>query len=154
MATSPHRDYMISRPYRNFSWQRFSIAASFLVFALLAWRQHVFVDRYSVNVMFWDQWDFYIPFFNDEGLWSIFTRQHGPHRQGAGFLVTRLLAESSGWDSRWDAFGVSFTLILGSLAGLVVALRCGCKAWLTLPVIGLLFFNLRQYEGFVGASNL
>ena len=137
---------------RLLRWTLFLAGASFFVF--LAWRQHRFVDHYAVNMMFWDQWDFYTPFFNDQDSWAIFTRQHGPHRQGAGFLVAHVVAELGRWNSRWDAFTVSFTLMAAALAGLNVAMKCGCPVWLSLPLIGLIFFNLRQYEGFVGASNL
>jgi hypothetical protein len=124
------------------------------IFLALAWRQHRFVDRYAVNMMYWDQWDLYRPFFEHRGLWGIFSYQFGPHRQGAGFLVTRVLAGMSGWNSRWDAFGVSFLLIAAALAGLWLALRCGVRSALSLAAIPLLFFNIHQYEGFVGPSNL
>jgi hypothetical protein len=29
------------------------------VFVLLAWRQHRLVDRYTVNMLVWDQWWYY-----------------------------------------------------------------------------------------------
>jgi hypothetical protein len=83
-------------------------------FICLAWRQHQFVDRYAVNVIFWDQWDFYRPFFQGQGWWAPFSYQRGPHRQGAGFLITEILAGLSGWNSRWDGFGVNFLLMKGA----------------------------------------
>lgn len=123
------------------------------VFALLALRQHLFVDSYAVNAMFWDQWDFYRPLFQGASLWEMFSWQHGPHRQGVGFLLTAILAELSGWNSRWDAFGVSWVLIGAALLGLQLARRCRVSG-VVLIAIPLLFFNLRQYEIFVGAANI
>jgi hypothetical protein len=124
------------------------------IFLALAWRQHRFVDRYAVNMMYWDQWDLYRPFFENRGPWGIFSFQVGPHRQGAGFLVTRVLAGLSGWNSRWDAFGVGFLLVAAALAALWLARRCGVRSILSLAAIPLIFFNIHQYEVFVGASNL
>ena len=124
------------------------------IFATLAWRQHRFVDRYAVNMMFWDQWDFYRPFFENWSPWGIFSVQFGPHRQGAGFLVTRILAAMSGWNSRWDAFGISFLMVAAALAAIWLARRCGVRSPVSLAAVPLLFFNVHQYEEFVGASNL
>lgn len=144
-----------ARLLRENRWLRItSFIVPIAMFALLAWRQHRFVDHYAVNMMFWDQWDFYLPFFKDQDFWSIFTRQHGPHRQGAGFLITHILANLSNWNSRWDAFGTSFSLIAAAVAGFAITVKCGCRARFALPVVALVFFNLRQYEIFVGASNL
>lgn len=124
------------------------------VLVLLAWRQHRFVDRYAVNMMFLDQWGIYGPMFEERGVWAGFNYQHGPHRQGAGAVVTRLLAEASGWNSRWDAFATSWTLIAAAVAGLGLAWRCGVRSAAGFVAVPLLFLNLRQYEQFAGASNL
>jgi hypothetical protein len=131
----------------------FAHLAVTLVFAVLAWRQHFFVDLYAVNVLFWDQWDFYTPLFQNSNLWEVFDRQHGPHRQGIGFILTSILAQISGWNSRWDAFGASFVLMGAAGLGLLLARRCGARG-LGLVVVPLLFFNIRQYETFVGATNI
>jgi len=137
-------------PVRN----RFFIALTLgVVFVGLAWRQHALVDRYAVNVMFWDQWDFYTPLFQNGSLWDIFSYQHGPHRQGIGFILTSILAELSGWNSRWDAFGVSFVIIGAAALGVWLAYKCGVRGF-ALLVIPLIFFNLRQYELLVGPSNI
>ncbi len=137
-------------PWRSGPWVGIVVA---LLFLLLALRQHLFVDSHAVNVMFWDQWDFYQPLFDGGGLWDMFSRQHGPHRQGLGMLLTALLAWLSDWNSRWDAFGVSFVLIAAALAGLALTRRCGMRGF-GLVVVPLLFFNPRQYESFVAAANI
>jgi len=124
-------------------------------FAALAWRQIGFVNRYAVNVLFFDQWGFYYPLFHGQGWWETFDRRHGPHREGVGLVLTRILADLSGWNSRWDAFAVSGVIISSALLALVLMRLCGSRAGsaaaLAVPV---LFFNVHQFEAFVGASNL
>ncbi len=123
------------------------------VFTILALRQHFFVDRYAVNMLYWDQWDFYTPLFQDGTIWDIFDRQHGPHRQGIGFVLTSILAQISGLNSRWDAFGVSFVLMAAAGLGLLLVRKCGVRGY-GLIAVPLIFFNIRQYEIFVGAANI
>jgi len=124
-------------------------------FVALAWRQLSFVNRYAVNVLFFDQWGFYYPLFHGQGWWATFDRRHGPHREGIGLILTRILANLSGWDSRWDAFAISLVLIAAALVSLAVLQRCGNRAGLAaMFAVPVLFFNVHQFEGFVGASNL
>jgi hypothetical protein len=73
---------------------------------------------------------------------------------GVGFLVTRILANLSGWDSRWDAFGVSITVILAAALAWKLALRCGIKSGLSLIAIPLLFFNRHEYAAFSETANI
>jgi len=100
--------------------RRLGILLVAALFLALAWRQHRFVDRHAVNLMYWDQWDFYQPLFHHEGPLAVFTRQQGPHREGLGLLVTQVLAEASGWNSRWDAFGVSFCIMASAALALLL----------------------------------
>lgn len=134
--------------------QLLSLAGLAAVFVALAWRMHAFVDANCVNMLFWDQWDFYIPFFEGRSHWDAFCFQQGSHRMGIAFLLTRALASLSDWNVRWDAFAISFTMMAAALLALRLATRCGLKLGLGLVAIPLFFFNLRQYEVFVGASNL
>lgn len=54
------------------------LPATILIIALLA-RNLYFWDLYSVNVLYWDHWDFWIHMFYDEsGFWAMFNHQHGP----------------------------------------------------------------------------
>jgi hypothetical protein len=88
------------------------------VFAGLAWRQLEFVNTHAVNMMYADQWDLYQPMFLGQGWWETYVLQHGPHREGIGLLLTRALANASGWDSRWEAFAASILLIGAGALGL------------------------------------
>ena len=41
-----------------------------------------FVDVFAINVLYWDQWDFWRALFEDAGPWEIWRQIHGPQRQG------------------------------------------------------------------------
>jgi hypothetical protein len=120
---------------------------------LLAVRQLSLVNRYAVNLMIWDQWTIYDPQFNGGGWWDAFDFQHGPHRQGVGSLLIYGLAYIGDWNSRWDAFAVSGTLIIATIVALCLAWKCGARR-LQLVVVPLFYLNIRQYEGLVHASNV
>src|SRR5580698_8994371 len=121
------------------SWIGLVLAAG--AFVLLAWRQHRFVDHYTVNMLVWDQWWYYGNLATHGSWWSSFAFQLGPHRMGVGLIVTRILADISGWNTRWDAFAVSFTLIGAAALAWKLALRCGVPAGASLVAIPLIFFN-------------
>jgi len=121
----------------------------------LAARQLIFVNRNAVNVLYWDQWDFYRPMFENRGWWETFSLQHGPHREGLGLVLTRAIALVSGWDSRWDAFAACIILIGAAVLGISLAMRFGLsRRPILLAAVPLIFTNTHQYEIFVGAVNL
>lgn len=121
---------------------------------LLATRLYQFVDTNAVNLLFWDQWDFYQPLFANGNAWEIFARQHGPHRQGLGLLITAALAHTSDWNTRWDSFAVLCCIVLSAILAARLCVYAGYSQGVSLAVAALLFFNLRQYEIFVGTPNI
>jgi hypothetical protein len=133
---------------------RLGVMLAAAAFFLLAWRQHRLVDRYAVNVIYWDQWGIYGNLFQNKSWWSGFCYQLGPHRMGVGFIVFRILANLSGWNSRWDAFSVSFTLIFAAAMAWKLALNCGVRAGASLVAIPLLFFNRHEYAAFSETANI
>lgn len=124
-------------------------------FALVALRQLHFVNTHAVNMLYSDQFDIYQPMYEGWGWWDTFALQHGPHRQGMGLVVTRVIASLSGWDTRWDAYAVSLTMIGAAFLGLRLAAQFGMpRSSLLLIAVPLLFLNVHQYEIFAGAVNL
>ena len=104
------------------------------------------VARFQVNVPFWDHWDYSVPLFHDGDAWSLFERQHGPHRQGIASVVQSWVMKLSGWDARIDSLWVVALLTMVSL--LVLRLRWldrGClgwsDAWLPLAVLGMVAYE-------------
>ena len=114
---------------RAIRWPWLAIpAATLAACARLLWIVH----RYGVNVFFWDQWDYLDPLFRGDGLWTRFTWQHGPIRQGVGYLVIDGTYALSGWDTRSDALAA------------IVAMTCA--AILLLAVSRLLFGRLSAFD--------
>lgn len=125
------------------------------VFVVMFFRLIWFVDRYSVNVIFWDQWDFLTPLFNQNTtFWQLFSLQHGPHRQGLGELVLAFLYPLTSWNVRVESFiAAGLVGVSGILAIMLKKRLFGSLHWSD-SAIPLAFFTLLQYETFIGTSNL
>ena len=149
---------MILRPFRFWKNPNGTFAVipvvSLMVFLVLVIRLVLFVNHYAVDVLFWDQWDFYWPLFRGEGPWALFSWQHGPHRQGLGMLITAALANLSGWDCRWNSFAVCTAMIVSAILAIRLALRCGLGLGISTIFCSVLFLNLHQWEIFVFAPNI
>ena len=117
-------------------------------------RLFLLVNQKAVNLLYWDQFDFYRPLFNGQGWADQFFWQHGIHRQGLGGILTRLVADASGWNGRAEAF-VILGLVYLSL-GLVLLLRWRLAGRFSLAdmVYPLLVLNIYQYEIFIGTTNI
>jgi hypothetical protein len=125
--------------------------------AALALRLLLFVDAHAVNLMVMDQFDFYVPLF-DEGYGAIaklrFQFQDSPHRMGAGWAVIEVVARASSWDTRADSFSIAGAMIAG----------CGLALWLSWRLHGalsawdacipLLALTLKQFATFVGTPDI
>jgi hypothetical protein len=111
------------------------------------------IAQFQVNALFSDQWSFYTPLFQEAGGWTLFTWQHGPHRQGLAFVLTALVMEASGWDVRVESLW-----IVGCLAA-----ATGLAVWLKYRLLGALKWtdawiiisglSLVQYETVVLVPN-
>lgn len=102
------------------------------------------INRHSVNILFWDQWDFTDALFRNPGLWEMFSHQHGPHRQGLGAFVNLAVGWATNWNMRSEAFSIGIILVLATLAALYLKYRLFDKLtpWDALiPVIGLSFIQ-------------
>ena len=120
--------------------------ATALHLAMAAW-------RYSVNILFWDQWDFYTPLFQHASLWGTFTWQHGPHREGIGLVLDKFVLDSTRWNSKAEALFMVGVLV----AAAVVALRLKQTLFGRLDssdvVIPGLVLTFAQMETLVGEAN-
>ena len=120
----------------------------------LAIRLGEVVNRYAVNIDYWDQWDFLHGLFDGAGTWSLFRWQHGPQRQGLGNLVTAVLYSATGWDGRVDAAATAVVMLLSTIAGLWLVKRlCGpLRPWDV--IVPLIFLTTSSAETYVVATNL
>jgi hypothetical protein len=127
-------------------------AALFAIFQVL--NIFYFIDRYSVDVPFWDQWNFYSAFFQQHSLWEIFTWQHGPHRQGLGFFLIWAINELTGWNQRAQCFMIGGVMVLAAITFLWLKSRVfGKVCWYDLIPV-LMILSMRQWEIYANAPNV
>lgn len=113
------------------------------------------VNRYSVNIFFWDQWDFNdATLFEKHSPWQMFTWQHGPHRQGLGAIVSWLLEPMFHWNSRAEAFIACAIFVLAALLALYVKKRLYGPITYADAAIPLIFLTPLEYESLFGTTNL
>jgi hypothetical protein len=118
-----------------------------LVFAALGVRLFRLTDRYAVNILFWDQWDFDdATLFEHHTFWEIFRWQHGPHRQGLGGILAALIEPLFRWNSRTEAFVATGMVVIAGLAMWYLKYRLfGSLAW-TDVAIPMIVFSPAQWE--------
>ncbi|MCI5119140.1 MAG: hypothetical protein D3913_14600 [Candidatus Electrothrix sp. LOE1_4_5] len=127
-------------------------AAILLIFIVL--RLFFLIDTYSVNMLYWDQWDFLEALFADKGPWELFSWQHGPHRQGIGFFLTKAVADLSGWNTRVESFMIGVVLCLAALIAFFLKLRITAR-YLPLDVfIPLIYLTPLQFGLFANTPNV
>src|SRR5271170_4438418 len=116
------------------------------VFIVTVSRLMLAVWRYSVDLIFWDQWYFYTPLFNHASLWQIFTWEHAPHREGIGLVLDKFVLDTTRWNSRAEAL----FMVAALFAAGVFALRLKQKLFGSLDysdvVIPCLFLTFAQLE--------
>lgn len=111
------------------------------------------VARFHVEGIYWDQWMFLEPMFQDRGWLALFTEQHGPHRQGVAFIITSWIMDWSGWDTRVEALWVASLLVVAALLALRWKYRLtGRLSWIDLW-LPLAVLAMRQYENVILVPN-
>lgn len=108
----------IPPPAAPWPWIAIAIAST-AAGARLLWLVH----RYSVNIFFWDQWDFLNPLFHGEGAWAFFNLEHGPIREGVGGLVIALTYRLTRWDTRFDGLSEIVAMFAAAACLLAVSKR-------------------------------
>ncbi|MGE5048695.1 MAG: hypothetical protein ACM3PC_09020 [Deltaproteobacteria bacterium] len=112
-----------------------------------------FIDRYAVNVLFWDQWVYLTALREHRGPWELFSWIHGPHRMGLGYLFIEAVFAASRWDDRAEAFATfGVFLVILALALLLKRRTAGPLHW-TDACIPALVLTTAQFEVFIGTPN-
>ncbi len=127
-------------------------AVAVVIFIILRW--FYLIDKYSVNMLFWDQWDFMGGLFEHKGLWELFSWQHGPHRQGVGFFLTKMTADLSGWNTRVECFMIGTVICLAALTALALKWRLVGNISAFDIAIPLLYLSPLQFELFANTPNV
>jgi len=99
---------------RNFRERLPGIAVMFFSF-LLSIKLICFVKLHAVNLLFSDHWTYLKPLFDDSGAWERFNYQHGPHRQGLGFLISGWLMQISNWNTNLDSYFIGVVLCFSNI---------------------------------------
>lgn len=147
-TTAPARSRVGWTSARVATWV---IAGAFVVMGA---RLAVFVDRHTVNILYWDQWDFLAGLFDGASTWEMFRWQHGPQRQGLGNLILAVLYPATGWNGRADAAASAVALLFAALTAvwLVKRLFGSLRPWDA--VVPLLFLTTSCAETYVVAPNI
>lgn len=117
-------------------------------------RLFVFVRRFSIDLVYWDQWGFLEPFFRQASLLEAFRWQHGPHRQGVAALIYAFLLPATSWSGQAEAL-LALALVACSCSIALLIKRAVAGPILLFDIfIPLACFGLSSYELFVGAQNL
>jgi hypothetical protein len=122
---------------------------------VLAERLYLLADRYAANIFFSDQWEFNdATVFQSHSLWQIFTWQHGPHRQGLGGVLAKLIEPHFQWDSRTESFLIVGIFVVAMLLAVWLKRRLSSEFTYYDVVIPSLFLTATQCEVIFGAANL
>src|SRR6266849_7906984 len=123
-----------------------------LLLVALAIRLFVFVDRWAVNVLFRDQWDFLTGLFEHRDPLTLFRWQHGTQREGFGYLLIAAIYSATGWNTRVEIFALAGIVVLASAIALSMVRRsCGPSGWdVCVPLICL---TTAQVEIFANTPN-
>lgn len=135
--------------------QRCIFISIVFVSILLTTRLFLFVAEKGVNLLFWDEWDFLTPLFTgNDDIWTLFTWQHGLHRQGIGFFIIKPIAELSRWNTRVDELFIAATIIVALICTLLLKRMLWGPFSLSDVILPFFVLNLIQYETIIGTPNI
>ena len=135
-------------------WQMLYGIAFCALSVLLAVRLFHIIDQYAVNIIFLDQVGFQTPIYEHKGLWELFTRQLGPHRQGLGEFVTWAVIHLSGWNTRAESFTILAVLYACLPVALLLKIKLTGKLQITDLWFPFLFFSPIHWEHMIITPNI
>jgi hypothetical protein len=119
-----------------------AIAAVILLFG---WRFFFLIWKDSVNVLFWDQWDFLEPFFHgDPGFAKLFFLQWGPHREGVGLIADKFLYPLTHWNVRAESFMIGGCIFAAMALALMLKRKLFGRMSYSDIAIPIMFLTLAQ----------
>ena len=124
-----------------------------LVFFTMTVRLALFLDRYGVNLVYLDQWDFWNGLFDGTDAWTLFRWQHGLQRQGLGNLISAVVLSHTGWNSKAEAGASAAAMVLAGLAALWLVKRLNGRVRLWDIAVPLLFLTTMNVENNIRESS-
>jgi hypothetical protein len=135
------------------SRSRLAVIFVAIVTAFMGARALFFVHRFSVNLLWWDQWDFWEPLLYQQGWWKAFDREHGPIREGIGLVFAKIVANLSHWNTNADAYSIVCLVILASVAAVLLKYRLFKKITWWDAIIPVIVLTIAQFEIWVATPN-
>ena len=127
------------------------VGAAFVAFGI---RMFSLISEYAVNIFYSDQWEFNdATLFQKHSLWQMFAWQHGPHRQGLGALLEKLVDPWFGWNSRAESFVVGGVIVAAALGAIFLKFRLYGRLAASDILIPAIFFTPGQWETLVLTPN-
>lgn len=134
--------------------QKFSVVFFLIVTAAVSLRMLAFIQEYSVNVYFWDEWDYLDEMFFNKGYIAEFLRIHGPHRMGLGYWVIDILAKITDWNSRANSYAVFAVYFFTNFFAWELKVKITRRAEYWDSLIPLFVLSLAYYESLVIVPNV
>jgi hypothetical protein len=144
---------MTTRASHLLSGPALAVAAAIVALTV---RFFMVISKYSVNIFFYDQWDFLTPFFRHQaGIAELFFLEPagGPEREGLGLMADKFLYPITHWNARVDSFLIGGIIVVAMLLALQLKRKLfGAIAYsdIAIPVI---FLTLVQFETLIGTPN-
>ena len=132
---------------------RASAVAVLLSSLFFAGKLFWFIDRYAVNILFWDEYDFLRALRIHASPWQLFSWIHGPHRMGLGFFFIGPVFAASRWDSRVEAFATGGVFLVILALALYLKRRVTGRFSVLDACIPALILTTAQFEMFIGTLN-
>lgn len=122
-------------------------------FLLLIIRFFHLISLYSVNIPFWDQWDYFHTIWINESYFDSFLYIHAPHRQGIAFVIDRFFLELSDLDTRVSSYLIGFIYVFASIIAIYIKRRLLGSNPLDSLTISILFLSIGFYETMIITPN-
>ena len=117
-------------------------------------RFFILINTHAVNMLYLDMWGFYTAAFDDYSFWDTYTFQHGPHRQGIGFVIMRMLDQLSGWNTRVICFAIGGFLTIAAGVYLLLFRKLFGNLKFTDFLMVVLVLAPAQYQLFTNTPNI
>jgi hypothetical protein len=121
----------------------------FFIFIVLGSTLVLITQKLSVNMLFWDQWDYYRPLFDHLTWWQTFDHQDGTHRHGVGLILARIFMQATSWNSRSESFFYLLFVLLNALAAVKLKLKFSGRLVYADVFIPALFLIPAQLESVI-----
>jgi hypothetical protein len=131
-----------------------AVAVVLACFLLPLARLLILVRDFTVEILYFDQIEFYDPFFQNFSWMQIFRFQHGQHRLGIGGILQSIVLNASSWRNSAVSHAIVLLLVLAACAMLFFKWRQAGRLEMIDGVIPILFLTSNQYETLVVAPSL